>query len=46
VSIRSGTARIAQVPDWDDAPPMEERLAPFPGAQICIVLPARAEGAA
>lgn len=43
VSIRSGTARIADVPDWDDAPPMEENLPPFPGAQICIILPARVQ---
>ena len=41
ISIRSGTARIADVPEWDDAPPLEEGLAPFPGAQIDIVLPAR-----
>lgn len=41
VSIRSGTARIGDVPDWDDSPPMEEQLAPFPGSQIGIVLPAR-----
>lgn len=43
VSIRSGTARIADVPDWDDAPPLEEKLPHFPGAQIGIVLPARSE---
>ena len=41
ISIRSGTARIADVPGWDDAPPLEEDLSPFPGAQINIVLPAR-----
>jgi len=41
ISIRSGTARIADVSAWDDAPPMEEGLAPFPGAQIHIVLPAK-----
>jgi len=47
VSIRSGTARIGDVPDWDDAPPLEEQLPYFPGAQIGIVLPARvAEGEA
>ncbi|MGW8267354.1 MAG: hypothetical protein ACWGSQ_13390 [Longimicrobiales bacterium] len=40
ISIRSGTARIADVPDWDDSPPLEENLPPFPGAQIHIVLPA------
>lgn len=43
VSIRSGTARIGDVPDWDDSPPLEEKLSPFPGAQIGIVLPARVE---
>ncbi len=42
VSIRSGTARIADVPEWDDASPLEEKLPFFPGAQIGIVLPARA----
>ncbi len=41
VSIRSGTARIADVPDWDDAPTAQEGLAAFPGSQIKIVLPAR-----
>lgn len=42
ISIRSGTARIADVPEWDDSPPLASGLAPFPGAQINIVLPARA----
>jgi len=46
VSIRSGTARIADVPDYDDAPPLEENLPPFPGAQIFIELPERAAHAA
>ena len=41
ISIRSGSARIADVPDWDEAPPLEERLPMFPGSQIAIVLPAR-----
>ena len=41
ISIRSGSARIADVPSWDDSPPMEENLPAFPGAQIHIVLPAR-----
>lgn len=41
MSIRSGTARIADVPPWDDSPALEEDLTPFPGAQICIILPAR-----
>ncbi len=43
VSIRSGTARIADVPDWDDTAPLEEKLPFFPGAQIGIVLPARSD---
>ncbi len=43
ITIRSGSARIGQVPEWDDTPPMVEGLAAFPGAQIGIVLPARGE---
>lgn len=41
ISIRSGTARIADVPEWDDAVPLEKDLPYFPGAQIEIILPAR-----
>lgn len=41
ISIRSGSARIADVPEWDDAPPLKEDLEPFPGAQIQIILPGR-----
>ncbi len=44
LSIRSGTARIVIVPPWDDDAPMTEHLAPFPGAQVQIVIPAQ-EGA-
>jgi anti-sigma regulatory factor (Ser/Thr protein kinase) len=39
LSVRSGTARIALVPDWDDDTPLEEGLAPFPGAQIQVTIP-------
>jgi hypothetical protein len=41
VAIRSGTARIADVPSWDDSRPLEEGLPPFPGTQITIILPSR-----
>jgi len=41
IAIRSGTARIADVPDWIDLPPMETELTDFPGAQINIILPER-----
>jgi hypothetical protein len=43
VSIRSGTARIADIPEWDDSPGLQQGLADFPGSQILIVLPARVE---
>ena len=43
ITIRSGTARIGQVPEWDDTPPLTDGMQPFPGAQISIVLPAKAE---
>jgi anti-sigma regulatory factor (Ser/Thr protein kinase) len=38
-SVRSGTARIAIVPEWDADVPMRENLAPFPGAQVQITIP-------
>jgi anti-sigma regulatory factor (Ser/Thr protein kinase) len=41
VAIRSGTAQIADVPAWDDAPPLESELTAFPGSQILIILPAK-----
>lgn len=40
-SVRSGTARIAVVPEWDNDEPMKEDLAPFPGAQVQITIPER-----
>lgn len=43
ISIRSGSARIGQVPEWDDTPPLTEGMAGFPGAQISIILPAKGE---
>ena len=41
ISVRSGTARIGQVPEWDNQPPLVDGLAPLPGAQISIILPAK-----
>ena len=41
LTIRSGTARIGIVPPWDDDPPLTERLSPFPGAQMQIIIPER-----
>jgi hypothetical protein len=41
LTIRSGSARIAIVPSWDDDIPLTEHLAPFPGAQVQIVIPAQ-----
>lgn len=41
LTIRSGTARIAIVPSWDDDVPLTEHLSPFPGAQVQIVIPAQ-----
>ncbi len=43
ISVRSGTARIADVPEWEDLPPLEEDLPAFPGAQITILLPERVQ---
>lgn len=42
VSVRSGTARIADIPAWDESGrALETGLAHLPGAQIGIILPAR-----
>lgn len=42
VSVRSGTARIADIPAWDETGrPLETGLPNLPGAQIGIILPAR-----
>jgi hypothetical protein len=41
LSVRSGTARIAIVPPWDEDDVMKEDLAAFPGAQVQITIPER-----
>jgi anti-sigma regulatory factor (Ser/Thr protein kinase) len=40
-TVRSGTARIAVIPAWDDDEVMKENLAYFPGAQVQIMIPER-----
>jgi hypothetical protein len=40
IAVRSGTARIADVPPWEDLPALASGLPDFPGAQITIILPA------
>ena len=45
LSIRSGTARIAIVPQWDDDVALAEQLPDFPGAQMQITIPERVAGA-
>jgi anti-sigma regulatory factor (Ser/Thr protein kinase) len=39
LTVRSGTARIGIIPDWDDDQPMLEHLAPFAGAQYQMTIP-------
>jgi anti-sigma regulatory factor (Ser/Thr protein kinase) len=41
LSVRSGTARIAIVPTWDDDVALKENLPSFPGAQMQITIPER-----
>lgn len=41
MTIRSGSARIADVPAWDDTHLIDSGLPALPGSQIGIVLPAR-----
>ena len=44
LSVRSGTARIAIVPSWDDDVALREKIPHFPGAQMQITIPERAVG--
>ena len=46
LSVRSGTARIAMVPTWDDELPRDDNLAPFPGAQLFMLVPEKLPEAA
>ncbi|MEO8031686.1 MAG: ATP-binding protein [Gemmatimonadota bacterium] len=39
LSIRSGTARIAIVPAWDEDVPLDDHLAYFPGSQLQVTIP-------
>jgi len=39
--VRSGTARLTLVPQWDDDVPLREGLSSFPGAQVLIIIPGR-----
>jgi anti-sigma regulatory factor (Ser/Thr protein kinase) len=39
-SVRSGVARIAIVPTWDDDIPLADGLPPFPGSQMLQIIPA------
>jgi len=41
LAIRSGSARIAIVPPWDDDLPLTDRLPPFPGSQVLLIIPAQ-----
>jgi hypothetical protein len=40
LSVRSGTARLSIVPDWDDDVPLEDGLPAFPGSQVQMIIPA------
>ena len=44
LTVRSGTARIAIVPSWDDDVPLVEKLAPFAGSQVQVTIPERVSG--
>jgi anti-sigma regulatory factor (Ser/Thr protein kinase) len=41
ISIRSGTARLSVLPDWDDDVPLAEHLPFFPGSQVQVTIPAQ-----
>ena len=39
LAVRSGTARVAEVPQWDDDVVRRDHLAPMPGTQLFIMIP-------
>lgn len=43
LAVRSGTARIAIVPSWDDDVALAEQLPPLAGSQVQITIPERAQ---
>jgi hypothetical protein len=45
LTVRSGTARLGIIPEWDEDVPMTERLPFFPGAQMQIIIPERSADA-
>jgi len=45
IAIRSGTARIAIAPSWDDDAPLTEGLSAFPGSQVLLIIPEQGTGA-
>lgn len=46
LTVRSGTARLGIIPEWDEDVPMTEGLPHFPGAQMQIIIPERVGEAA
>jgi anti-sigma regulatory factor (Ser/Thr protein kinase) len=43
LAVRSGTARVADVPEWDDDVVRKDRLAPMPGTQLLIMIPEKVD---
>lgn len=41
LAVRSGTARLSIVPQWDDDMPLADGLPPFPGSQLLMIIPAQ-----
>jgi anti-sigma regulatory factor (Ser/Thr protein kinase) len=45
LAVRSGSARMAMIPAWDDDVPLADQLPFFPGTQVLMIVPAHAETA-
>ena len=41
--VRSGTARVTEVPGWDDDVARRDRLSPMPGTQLLIMIPEKVD---
>lgn len=43
LAVRSGTSRVAIVPNWDDDVARRDHMAPMPGTQLIILIPEKVD---
>ena len=43
MSLRSGTAMLSIVPEWDNDVPIRDGIPSFPGSQVLLIIPGKVE---